>query len=395
MMEMLTKLALWLVASFGHCWFWTSCVNFMYSLPWPDRVLDRCRKVHDLAILLGPLVLAYSLWQPGACPVSSFQGLYSSELYRFGWSALLLTPWVFAGLGLVLYLASRIRRYCLPTPKGYQLQSSRVLDVAAQLGTVPCGAGRYDKLVSVPGNQAFTVELNEKRFQFDRLPREFDQLRVLHLSDLHFSGPIDLPYFQAVLEEAQRWQPDLITVTGDLLDQLELTRWFPETLGKLTAPLGRYYILGNHDWHLDPEAIRQAMNQLGWQDCQGRCCEVRRDGASLWLTGDERPWMGEAPDYTGIPEQGFRLLLCHTPDLVEEARQNQVDLMLSGHNHGGQIKFPLIGAIYAPSRYGVLLTDGQFDYAPTTLHISRGLSGRHPIRLRCRPEVSLLILECR
>ena len=67
--------------------------------------------------------------------------------------------------------------------------------------------------------------------------------------------------------------------------------------------------------------------------------------------------------------------------------------MLSGHNHGGQIKLPIIGPFLAPSLYGVRFTDGVFHLAPTSLHVSRGVSGRHPLRIRCRPEVTLLHLK--
>ncbi len=89
----------------------------------------------------------------------------------------------------------------------------------------------------------------------------------------------------------------------------------------------------------------------------------------------------------------FRLLLSHTPDHFAWARAHGVDLMLSGHNHGGQIVLPVIGPVFAPSRYGVRYAAGAFWSEPTLLYVSRGLSGRHPLRLNCPPELTRIVLE--
>jgi uncharacterized protein len=88
-----------------------------------------------------------------------------------------------------------------------------------------------------------------------------------------------------------------------------------------------------------------------------------------------------------------RLLLSHTPDEIEWARDAGVDLMLAGHNHGGQVVLPLIGPVYSPSRYGTRYAGGSFWREPTLLHISRGVSGRHPLRWNCRPEVIRIVLR--
>jgi predicted MPP superfamily phosphohydrolase len=101
--------------------------------------------------------------------------------------------------------------------------------------------------------------------------------------------------------------------------------------------------------------------------------------------------MGSRPQW---PSDGsFRLLLSHTPDNLPRAKREGVDLMLSGHVHGGQVVLPIFGPVYAPSRYGVKYASGVFHEPPTVLHVSRGLSGRHPLRFRCRPEVTRLVLR--
>ena len=103
--------------------------------------------------------------------------------------------------------------------------------------------------------------------------------------------------------------------------------------------------------------------------------------------------MGPDPDLAGTPENAFRLLLSHTPDQIQRARADQIDLMLAGHNHGGQVRFPLFGPVYSPSVYGCRYASGVFWEAPTLLHVSRGLGGRHPLRINCRPEVTRIVLR--
>ena len=195
---------------------------------------------------------------------------------------------------------------------------------------------------------------------------------------------------------APREVVDLVVFTGDLLDNQSCLEWLPTTLGQFSAPLGCWFILGNHDWYLDAAEARSKLEASGWRDATTGIHSVPYRGGQLQIAGDETPWMGLAPTFpkravrkpNASPE--FRILLSHTPDNIETARQQEVDLMLSGHTHGGQVVLPLIGPVYSPSRYGCRFAGGAFWQPPTLLHVSRGLSGRHPLRWRCRPEVSVL-----
>src|SRR5207244_4847130 len=130
-------------------------------------------------------------------------------------------------------------------------------------------------------------------------------------------------------------------------------------------------------------------NVLGntWQQI-----EVR--GEPLVVIGHEGPWADTAaPDLTGCPEGPFRLCLSHTPDNVTWVRKAGVDLMLSGHVHGGQVRVPPFGSILVPSRFGRRYDCGTFELGPMILQVSRGLSGEHQLRYNCRPEVTLLTLR--
>ena len=92
---------------------------------------------------------------------------------------------------------------------------------------------------------------------------------------------------------------------------------------------------------------------------------------------------------------GFQVLLSGNGQDALKLYQSQsqnIDLMLSGHNHGGQVRFPLVGSVLVPSRYGRRYDCGTFDEPPTVLHVCRGLAGQHPLRYNCRPEVTKLVL---
>ena len=297
------------------------------------------------------------------------------------------------GLGIVGLTLSTSRYARTTTGRALLSSRSRLIDIEDRLGYRPTGKGPYGFLTQLPRNEIFQVEVSEKEVCLPRLPRSWDGLSLLHLTDLHFSGAITRAYFDHVMDLSEQLGPDLIVFTGDLLDDQRLTEWLPSTLGRLQAPLGRYFVLGNHDWYLQPELTRKAFRQIGWTDVAGECVAFNHRDKSLAIGGSERPWMGGHPDFSSSPEGAFRLLLSHTPDNIPWARSQCVDLMLAGHNHGGQIAFPFVGPVFAPSRYGCRYAGGTFWEDPTLLYVSRGLSGRQPLRWGCPPELTKLILR--
>ncbi len=94
-----------------------------------------------------------------------------------------------------------------------------------------------------------------------------------------------------------------------------------------------------------------------------------------------------------MPPADFRILLSHSPDLFYKAQRWGIDLMLSGHNHGGQIRFPLVGPVFMPSRYSRRFDRGFFRQNGTLLYVNEGVGGKHPVRYGCPPEISRLVLH--
>jgi len=311
---------------------------------------------------------------------------------------LVLTLAGVVGLGQLIYAIVAHQRY---RPASCQLSNhSQIIDFRQQARFQPwsktlVGQRPMRTVALLPGNEQFTVEVSTRQYELPRLPKEWDGLSIVHLADTHFRGAATRDYFQAVFEQIGPLNPDLIVFTGDTLDDAALIDWLPETFGRLQAPLGCYFILGNHDWYLGETAIRQKFVQQGWIDLAGRVHQLSlpKSGPDILIAGDETPWMGSHPDIESAPGSAFRILVSHTPDNIAWARDHNFDLMFAGHTHGGQIRLPLIGPVYSPSRYGCRYASGVFWLEPTLMYVSRGISGREPVRYNCRPELTKVVLR--
>ena len=187
-----------------------------------------------------------------------------------------------------------------------------------------------------------------------------------------------------------------MALTGDLVDKPPFIDWIPETLGRLKARYGVYFIFGNHDLRVDFRRMQRVMEGCGLVYLGGRWKVVEVRGQPVLVAGNELPWFKPAADLAACParsEVPFRLLLAHSPDQLPWARKGEGDLMLAGHTHGGQIRLPLIGPVFAPSRDGVQFASGLFYAPPTILNVSRGLSAELPLRMNCTPEIIHLTLH--
>jgi predicted MPP superfamily phosphohydrolase len=214
------------------------------------------------------------------------------------------------------------------------------------------------------------------------------------------TGKLTASFYHEVVELTNDQQPDLIVLTGDIAEKQECLAWIKPTLGRLRARLGVYYILGNHEQRLgDVRPLRAALQEAGLNDLGSGWTWIDEAGAAIFLAGTERPWFGTEPDVQASlaarslpPDNVLRVLLSHTPDEYAFARGHQFDLMLAGHNHGGQIRLPWIGALISPSRFGCRYAGGLYDLSPTVLHVSRGVAGQHSVRFNCPPEIAILKL---
>lgn len=272
-------------------------------------------------------------------------------------------------------------------------QQTQVVNVQEMLGR-PLSLTRSCYLESrLPFNQIFELAIEQVELPVRGLPLQLDGFRIAQLSDIHLTGDIHPDYFRYAVDHATRWEPELMALTGDIVDVPDCLSWIPQIFADARAEHGCYFILGNHDTRLEnAQQIRDAMIHAGWTDLGCRSMKHSLRGVPSLLIGNEYPWFPR-PRLPESESLMFRLLLSHSPDQITWARQHQVQLMLSGHTHGGQGRLPLAGPLLSPSCHGSRFASGQFRKTPTTMHVSRGLSGVHLLRINCRPELSLLTLR--
>jgi predicted MPP superfamily phosphohydrolase len=301
---------------------------------------------------------------------------------------------VCCAVGLIVMPLITLQRLLRRQPAALHKSFSRVVDVEADLGARPTGHGKYRRLASLPFNEVFQVEFSERILSVPELPEAWDGLTILHLTDLHFCGTPDRAFYHRVIDHCLAWgTPDLLAVTGDIADSARHHRWIIPVLGRLRSRHGSYAILGNHDSYYDPALVRRRLKRLGMRVLANSWDQITLRGEPLIVIGHEGPWFGQQPDLSDCPAGAFRVCLSHSPDNIDWARRHGVGLMLAGHNHGGQIRFPLIGSVFVPSRYSRRYDCGTFHEPPTILHVSRGLAGQHPLRYLCRPEVTWIVLR--
>ncbi len=312
------------------------------------------------------------------------------------WSYLL----IFSAVGAVAVPLWVARRLNARPPEQLKTHRRQTHDVVAALGYWPLNSRRNGIVARLPGNQAMKIDLVEQTIEIPRLHPSLDQLSILHLSDLHIGHGFRQSYFEEVVRITNLFEADLITITGDVVDDKPCVSWISETLGKLTAELGVYVIFGNHDWLLDDlPLIRDAVDAAGLHYLGGRSTTVNFQGQDIVLAGNELPWVRPAADPAELPPREasgvpLRVLLAHSPDQFAWAQRHDFDLMLAGHTHGGQLALPRLGPLFTASRTGTAYSAGTFYRDPTVLHVSRGVSGGRPLRYNCPPEITKLTLRC-
>ncbi|HEY1013039.1 MAG TPA: metallophosphoesterase, partial [Herpetosiphonaceae bacterium] len=239
-----------------------------------------------------------------------------------------------------------------------------------------------------------TVDLRIERHSIPvaGLPAGLDGLRIGQLSDMHFGPWYSRRCLAAALAALRREQPDLIALTGDFIDRVGALPELGRLLAGLSAPLGVWACLGNHDYWSDPGAVARALDELGVRVLVNGHGAVRRGGAALTVAGVADPWFG-APDLAaalaGAPDAPV-VLLAHAPDYADKTGR-RIALQLSGHAHAGHVNLPLLGPLVVPLM-GERYRNGLYRAGAGWLYVSRGLGGL-PIRLGAPPEAAILTLR--
>ena len=251
------------------------------------------------------------------------------------------------------------------------------------------------------------LELLEQTIRLTRLPEAFHGLRIAQISDIHYDEYTE-PYFvREVVRHINALAPDVVVLTGDFVSYGPLPRHIAARLSYNCAEIlqgiqcpQRFASLGNHDALVDWEMITDALKIHGIPTLLNSYLPLERSGSRLWFAGTRSAVTDYANLNKAVPRQATSnepvILLAHEPDYVKDVvAHGGVDLMLSGHTHGGQIRLPIIGtpsSMLPPG--GQNYVHGHFNVGPLQLYVNRGIGTVHvPIRFRCPPELTLLTLQ--
>ena len=259
---------------------------------------------------------------------------------------------------------------------------------------------------SLWGNIA--LEVNEYEIVSNRIPEAFAGFRIAQVSDLH-NKDFGEGYGQ-LLTLLSQINPDIIVVTGDLIDSrqtdLDVALEFAWQAGKIARV---YYVSGNHEARVpEYEDLKTGLVKAGVVILENQKIQITREGESITLMGIEDPSFQEDylfGDSESVARQaienlqnesdGYTILLSHRPELFDLYVETEMDLVFSGHAHGGQFRLPFVGGLVAPNQGFFPKYDaGQFTEENTTMIVSRGVGNSIiPIRFNNRPEIVLVTLR--
>lgn len=250
------------------------------------------------------------------------------------------------------------------------------------------------------------LQLTEFTIQSPEISEAFDGFRIAQVSDLHNGG-----LAEKVLTKLRSLQPDIIAITGDLIDSrhtdVAAALDFVEQ-AVVIAPC--YYVTGNHESRILEEyaLLKTGLLALGVTVLENSSVTLERDGETITILGIQDPafeadyWRVMEADVVEkylnplSRESGFSILLSHRPEFMDLYAQYSIDLVLSGHVHGGQFRLPVLGGLFGPGQgFFPKYDSGLYEEGNTRMIVSRGIGNSViPLRFNNCPEVILITLTC-
>jgi len=273
---------------------------------------------------------------------------------------------------------------------GYGLIDLAILSMSGALFDVLAGRG------------LFSVETIPLKLM--RLPKVFSGLRLAQISDIHMGGWMNPERFQQAADLVIAEKPDLLVITGDFLIGHHFSDAAKQAivdlipiLSSLAGSIPTFAVLGNHDYWISSEAIRQMLFSCGITDLTNTVFTLTRDNQSLHLCGVDDIWKGDVrlnEVITKLEDHSAAILLAHEPDFADtSAATGKFDLQISGHTHGGQVNLPFFGPPVRPF-LGQKYPIGLYQIGNMFQYTNRGIGmARLPIRLNCPPEITIFVLE--
>jgi len=238
-----------------------------------------------------------------------------------------------------------------------------------------------------------------------RWPARLEGFTIALLSDFHYDPYFSVHPLKAAIGMVRDLHPDLIALTGDFVSvpwfgtpvsQVHNAEPCAQLLKQLQAPHGVWAVLGNHDVCSDSDRVTDALTSAGIPVLTNQSLPIENNGARFWLSGVDDVLCGE-PDLDAvlhnIPAEEPVVLMAHEPDYADYVARHRVDFQLSGHTHGGQVRFPFLPPLYLPAMAKKYVR-GLHKIRELTLYTNIGLGTIGlPVRLNCPPEITFLTIR--
>lgn len=302
-------------------------------------------------------------------------------------------------LGLLLFLIAEVRRSPGPKEWGRTPRWGKRLRVLLAAIIVILGFLVFWGYFIEPGR----LVIKHQTIQISNWPSELNGLKVAVLSDIHVDNWfITEKKVRTIVERTNELQPELIVILGDYMsgngmvrEEVEPQVWAP-ILKDLRASFGTYSVLGNHDWWYDGKKVRQELEQNGIKVLDNEAMQINARNRSLWLVGLSDLWtrpqrINETVEK--VPQGEPIIALAHNPDIFPKLPQH-VPLLLAGHTHGGQVRFPFIGAVVQSTDMGEHYERGHLFENNHHLFVTTGIgTSILPVRFGVTPEIVLLTIN--
>lgn len=254
-----------------------------------------------------------------------------------------------------------------------------------------------------------SIEVTRHIINDTLIPESFDDFTIVHVSDLHNKEFGKQQY--KLLDKIKAENPDIIAITGDIIDSRRTNIEKALTLVKEAVKIAPvYYVTGNHEARTESyKELKKQLLQLGVIILDDNMVSVTKGNSTMQLIGLNDPdfnikndWFGETGamidsklQNTVKKDSTYKILLSHRPELVDVYAKHSINLVLSGHAHGGQFRIPFIGGVIAPNQgFFPKFTEGMYNVDGTKMIVSRGLGNSViPIRINNRPELITITLK--